>query len=260
MTRSSLRASLGAGALSHLHRHFAGMGNGFAGRSRLPSPATATRRRSKEGERAHPPPLGRFPTAPRPLTRPRSFTKKELIFPFLQGTIKKPTTGLRPYKPPFFYPNEKAVMTDGFRFHKVLKDFWERRRKRRPGAFSATCVAPTEPRSVSAFGNAPSLTFFGLLPSVGATWLHTLDAPFRLHAAARLGSRCYRRDCAAAFRLHSATRVFRRATAFYRPSLHYGRQKAKKSEHRRLTSPTPAARRQRMKREQVHPLPLSLNR
>lgn len=89
-----------------------------------------------------------------------------------------------------------------------VKRFLEASAKRRPGAISAPCGAPTEPPSVSAFGNAPSLTSFGLSPSVGATWLHTLDAPFRLHAAARLGPRCFRRDCAAAFRLHSAARVF----------------------------------------------------
>ena len=100
------------------------------------------------------------------------------------------------------------------KFVTIINDFvtdvfaGERRRKRRPGAISAPCGAPTEPPSVSAFGNAPSLTSFGLSPSVGATWLHILDAPFRLHAAARLGPRCFRRDCAAAFRLHSAARVF----------------------------------------------------
>ena len=65
VTRSSLRASLGAGAPSHLHRHFAGMGYGFAGRGKAAFPATAARRRSLEGKRAYPLPLGR-------LRRPRA--------------------------------------------------------------------------------------------------------------------------------------------------------------------------------------------
>lgn len=60
------------------------------------------------------------------------------------------------------------------------------------------------------FRYAPSLASSGLSPSVGATRLHTLGAPFRLHAAARLGPLRFRRDCAAAFRLHSAPRVLRR--------------------------------------------------
>lgn len=114
VTRSSLRASLGAGAPSHLHRHFAGIGNGFAGRSRLPSPTTATRRRSKEGERAHPLPLGRLPTAPRPLTRPRFSQKGKPLFSFRRGG--NPKTDHRPPAPTnrlFVDPNKKAVMTDG---------------------------------------------------------------------------------------------------------------------------------------------------
>ena len=103
----------------------------------------------------------------------------------------------------------------------------ERRRKRRPGAISAPCGAPTEPQASrpSVRPLARLLRAFALRRGV---WLHTLGAPFRLHAAARLGPRCFRRDCAAAFRLHSAARVFHRATAFYRPPFHCGRQKAKK--------------------------------
>ena len=44
-----------------------GMDNGFDERGRSPSPATATRRRNMKGERVYPLPIGRFPTAPRPV-------------------------------------------------------------------------------------------------------------------------------------------------------------------------------------------------
>lgn len=80
VTRSSLRASLGAGAPSHLHRHFAGMGYGFAGRGKAPSPATAARRRSLEGKRAYPLPIGRL-RRPRARCRARVFSRKGSSFP-----------------------------------------------------------------------------------------------------------------------------------------------------------------------------------
>ena len=91
VTRSSLRASLGAGAPSHLHRHFAGMGYGFSGRGRAPSPATAVRRRSLEGKRARPLPIGRLPATSRPLSRPRKYRKGLSIAPFQCGLVVRPS-------------------------------------------------------------------------------------------------------------------------------------------------------------------------
>jgi|GEM_PF-3972254 len=113
VTRSAVQASLGAGAPSHLHRHFAGMGYGFAGRGKAPSPATAARRRSLEGKRVRPLPIGRL-RRPRARCRARENIGRGFSSPPSDAAWScDRAAGLRPYKPPLGYPNQKAVMTDG---------------------------------------------------------------------------------------------------------------------------------------------------
>ena len=96
------------------------------------------------------------------------------------------------------------------RFGEVLKDFWERRRKRRPGAISAPCGASTEPQA-----SRPSVT-----PSRSLLRAFALRrgnvAPHTRRAVPTPRGGTLRRECSAG------------ATAFYRPSFHYGRHKAKK--------------------------------
>ena len=89
------------------------MGNGFAARGRSTSPATATRRRSKEGKRVRPLPLGRLPTAPRPLTRPLFFAERELLSLFFEEQSQVRSSASGPTNRLFVYSNEKAVMTGG---------------------------------------------------------------------------------------------------------------------------------------------------
>lgn len=113
-------------------------------------------------------------------------------------------------------------------FEKVLEDFGKRRRKRRPGAISAPYGAPTEPRCVSAFGNAPSLPPPGFRPSSGRRGSTHSPRRYdftRQHASARdaiaetvqpRSVSTLRRECSAG------------ATAFYRPPFHCGRHKAMK--------------------------------
>lgn len=130
-------------------------------------------------------------------------------------------------------------------FEKVLEDFGKRRRKRRPGAISAPYGAPTEPRCVSAFGNAPSLPPLGFCPPSGRRGSTHSPRRYdftRQHASARdaiaetvqpRSVSTLRRECST------------RATAFYRPPFHCGRYKAMKqgtASHIHLNIPEPGNR------------------
>ncbi len=112
-------------------------------------------------------------------------------------------------------------------FFQEGKGFWGASAQAPTGCYFRALRRSNRAASVSAFGDAPSLPPSGFRPPSGLRGSTHSPRRFTSRGGTPRLASLSPRLCSRA-PLHSAARVFRRATAFYRPSFYYGRHKAKK--------------------------------